>query len=91
MQEQPKLKKLPWSPLRKEVKQMYPGLSREELKINMDVIVKINRAHLPEAIKKKPNGLYPFEFIELMRVLGPPEGYEISPWIERQLDKQPKF
>lgn len=91
MQDHPKLKKLPWSPLRKEVKQMYPGISRTELKNNMNEIVKLNRAHLPAGIQKKPNGLYPFEFIELMRVLGPPEGYQITPWIEKQLDKKPRL
>lgn len=68
---------------------MYPNVSRANLKIEINTIVKANRPHWPEG--KRIDGLYPSEFIELMRVLGPPEGYEVSSWMEKQLDKQPKL
>lgn len=72
------LKQLPWNPSRKEIYEMYTGISRRKLKLEMDLIVKENRKHHPPETKNS-GGLYHSEMLELIRVIDLPEGYAHYP------------
>mgnify|MGYP003678382864 CR=1 FL=1 len=73
--EEKELKKLPRGPRKYEVVDMFPDQSEQDLRHEMNCIIRKHRG-IPETTQVKKQTLRHPEFVELIKTYGWPAGYE---------------